>query len=313
MCYWLFEMKTKLITILLFTVIPYCNSICGVETCEPPQEFGYKSCRQFNRCLMDPRLGGCTKRNRDLLMLPQCSCYMECERSFRLLYQNPKQSYCYYRGLLHRCLTSRHVCLGITSKYLKNFDKDCPCEVENCLNSDRRIPYGSSCYNHLMCLGRGPVAPNAAGCSSADAVREKMIERKLHISNPNGTWILKKNCHCVNSCPGEVFHLLLSCRRIQELIACYEKVGCSIKKFKRKLSHCSCDYLCKSEMAAVNALKYGTKEEICEKNLRYENCKKTYGCMPRITNLCSGKSGQHLSIWPLIAILMLYIRTESIF
>lgn len=45
-----------------------------------------------------------------------------------------------------------------------------------------------------MCLGRGPVASNAAGCSSPQAVREKMIEKGIFISNPNGTWILKKNC-----------------------------------------------------------------------------------------------------------------------
>lgn len=298
---WLSGTKTTQVFSLICTAITICNASCGVETCEPPQEFGYESCRNFNNCLMDPRRGGCTMRNRNILMLPQCSCYMACESSFKLLYENPEQSYCYYRGLLNQCLISNHICLGITSKYLENFSTDCPCEVENCLTSEGGFPYQSSCYNHLMCLGRGPVASNAAGCSSPQAVREKMIEKGIFISNPNGTWILKKNCHCENSCPGELFHLLPSCSRVQKLIACYQEAQCSIKKFKKKLSPCSCDYLCRSEIAAVKALKNGTKEELCQKKLKYEDCKKKYGCLQGVKNLCSGKSGLHISKWQLLA------------
>ncbi|GAB1601773.1 uncharacterized protein LOC115218684 [Argonauta hians] len=241
----------------------------------------YLSCLDYNACLLNKEEGGCTMEERNDLLPVKCRCYVGCSKPFRDTINSRQTHYCYYRGQLQMCMSLNADCYNVPTYLLKDFKTKCPCKVDNCLQSpNRNVPGNFTCVKYLNCLSGGPVSNLYAGCASVQQVR-KAMQIGNRITNPQGTWILDKNCRCVNSCAKEQLEYWPGCGPSQRLARCYLEHSCSIEHLKPNLVPCACEEVCKTEIRAVLAVANNTIDLLCKNYRNYGKCLRKYGCGKR--------------------------------
>ncbi|CAI9731646.1 Hypothetical predicted protein [Octopus vulgaris] len=274
----------------VLTVVAGCYAECNSSKCSQIlKSFEYLSCVDYNACLLNKNEGACTTTERDTLMPTNCRCYVVCNEQFRNTLSSRQAHFCYYRGELEKCIRSNPFCLDVSTYLLNDFEAKCPCKVENCLSSRSEIhPRNLSCTKSLSCLSGGPVANEYAGCASAKAVRKVMEEKNYQITNPKGTWILNKECRCVNICAKEQLEYWPTCGPAQRLAQCYVNAGCSIDDIKPNLVLCACEEVCRTEISAIVSAANASIDLLCNNYRKYGDCLKRYGCTKRdlrLTNI----------------------------